>query len=203
MSDCRRVEAILAAWEEEGALAGADLRLVRAHCSACTSCSSRFSALLPLLTRDTAEVMVRGLPAAGLADRVMERVRFSSPRRLVPGPAWAAVAAALLVAAGLSLAALARTWTSPQPDEVVVRFELDAPGASSVALVGTFNDWDSSRLMMADPGHDGVWQVSVRLKKNSLAVYNFVIDGSRWVVDPRSPAQVDDGFGGHSSVMKL
>lgn len=203
MNECRRIEMIVAAWEEHGMIPSAELRLVRAHCTTCEACSSRFSALLPLLERDTAEALESQLPAAGLAERVMDRIHFSSPRRTFPRPVWMAVAAALLVTAGVSLSLLARAWTSPRPDEVVVRFELDAPGASSVALVGSFNDWDSSRLPMSDPDHNGVWQVTVRLKKDSLAVYNFVIDGSRWVVDPRSSAQVEDGFGGHSSVMKL
>lgn len=98
---------------------------------------------------------------------------------------------------------LAGRRTGTPSNEVVVRFELEAPGAKSVALVGNFTGWDASKLMMSDADRDGVWQISVRLKKDSVATYNFVIDGTRWVPDPRSPAQVEDGFGGQSSVLRL
>jgi hypothetical protein len=56
---------------------------------------------------------------------------------------------------------------------------------------------------MHDPNRDGVWQVDVRLKRDSINTYNFVIDGKQWIADPRSQAQVDDGFGGKTSVLRL
>lgn len=203
MEECARLEAAIARWEETGTFSRSDLQAARLHVAACATCSRRCSALVPLLERDAGEGAFPDRPAAGLADAVMSRVRFSTPRRPIRRRALAAVAAACLLAAGAAGFLLARAASAPASDEVVVRFELEAPGAASVALVGSFTDWDASKLMMSDPNHDGVWQVTVRLKKNSVAVYNFVIDGSRWIPDPRSPAQIDDGFGGLSSVLNL
>jgi len=199
---CARIEAMVAAWEDQGVLSPPDLEAIRTHCSACGPCSGRFSALMPLLERDSGAAASPGLPEAELADKVMARVRFSSPRP-VPRLRWAAIAVAcLIVAAGFGFT-LARGWTATPADEVVVHFELEAPGAKSVALVGSFTDWDASKLMMSDADRDGVWQITVKLRKDSVAIYNFVIDGSRWIPDPRSSAQVDDGFGGQSSVLRL
>jgi 1,4-alpha-glucan branching enzyme len=88
-------------------------------------------------------------------------------------------------------------------NEVVVRFELALPEARSVALVGSFTSWDITRLPMAVSKGDGTWQVSVRLTKGLIYTYNFVVDGRRWITDPNASGQVDDGFGGHSSVIRL
>lgn len=86
---------------------------------------------------------------------------------------------------------------------IEVHFTLTAPDAHSVSLVGDFTEWDISKIRLQDKDNDGVWEASVRLKKNTVYLYNFVIDGEEWIVDPQSIISVDDGFGGESSLLKL
>jgi hypothetical protein len=86
-------------------------------------------------------------------------------------------------------------------DITLVLFTLAAPEAESVSLVGSFNDWnpDAGRMTKAD----GIWEIKVELKKGQVYTYNFVINGVEWITDPNSLLNVDDGFGGASSILKL
>jgi 1,4-alpha-glucan branching enzyme len=86
---------------------------------------------------------------------------------------------------------------------VVVHLELTAPDAGSVSLVGDFNDWEPSRLMLKDPDQDGVWEIRLRLPKGGSYTYNFIINGDTWVTDPNALIHVKDGFGGESSILSL
>ena len=90
----------------------------------------------------------------------------------------------------------------PQVTEetVAVRFTLDAPDASHVAVVGDFNDWDPE----ATPLHkkDGIWQAEISLKKGNTYLYNFLIDRQKWITDPNRSNVINDGFGG-KSVLEL
>ncbi len=78
----------------------------------------------------------------------------------------------------------------------------NAPEASTVELAA---------ILLMEPGTyvlkkasvDGMWEVLVPLKKGRVYVYNFVIDGDRWISDPKAAVQVDDGFGGSSSLLRL
>jgi hypothetical protein len=205
MQECGRIESIVRVWEERGTLAPSDLEQITLHCADCHACSKLYSRVLPLLERDARGTRVADSdePDAGFAERVMQRIGAKAPRKVFTPLSWAAAAAAcLLLLAGIGAGVLVYSG-GKHTDEVVVHFELDAPGAQSVALVGSFNGWDTSKLPMTDANRDGVWQITVHLKKNSINVYNFVIDGSRWVSDPKSPAQVDDGLGGLSSMLRL
>ena len=84
---------------------------------------------------------------------------------------------------------------------VLVTFSLAAPEAESVALVGDFNDWnpESSKMIRTK----GNWEIKVKLKKEQVYTYNYVINGQEWITDPNSLLNVDDGFGGESSILKL
>jgi hypothetical protein len=147
-------------------------------------------------------------------DRVMQEVERTSPkrRRARAAPVLAA-AAALLLVAGLVLhfAVLplgpGQSGQTAQESEatqyVEVHFTLTAPNAESVALVGDFTGWETSKIKLKDPNDDGMWEATVKLKKDNVYLYNFVIDGEKWVVDPDSIIQVDDDFGGESSLLKL
>ena len=205
MEECVRIERIVRTWEEQGTLAPSDHEQIQAHCATCPACSRRFSMLLAFLERDARGTPVSAIdePRAGFTEKVMWRIGTAAPRRAFPPVSWVAIAAAcLLLFAGIGFAV---HWLrNGQPaGEVVVRFELAAPGARSVALVGSFTGWDTTKFPMTDANGDGVWEITVRLKKDSINIYNFVIDGNRWIPDPNAPALVDDGFGGHNSVMRL
>jgi 1,4-alpha-glucan branching enzyme len=93
--------------------------------------------------------------------------------------------------------------TAARVDTVhVVRFLFVAPGASTVAVVGDFNQWDVDSHRLVPVGADGVWSASVPLTPGRHE-YAFVIDGRRWVADPAAAASIADEFGGQSSVVTV
>ena len=166
--------------------------------------------------------------AAGgdFTDRVMEKI---ASRDSVSGAekgrffSYAAAAAALLVIGGLVLrfAVLPLTRREPKPagadgavaaageeqadpgEYVEVHFTITAPEAEQVALVGDFTDWETSKLVLEDSDDDGVWEAKITLEKGKVYEYNFIIDGKEWIPDPKALMQVDDGFGGESSLLTL
>ena len=85
----------------------------------------------------------------------------------------------------------------------MVRFVLDLPEARSVSLVGDFTEWKSDRYRLSRKNEEGRWEVRVRLRKNRVYTYNFVIDGEEWIPDPLAPYRVEDGFGGENSLLQL
>ena len=87
--------------------------------------------------------------------------------------------------------------------EVAVRFYLEAPSASRVALVGDWNDWDTEADHLRDLEGDGLWEIEIRLIPGREYRYQFLIDGKEWIADPGAPLSVDDGFGGENSVLQL
>ena len=78
---------------------------------------------------------------------------------------------------------------------VMVELAVDAPGARSVELAGDFSGWmPAGSLVQAESGK---WSASFPF---TLGVheYAFLIDGHRWVLDPRAEV-TSDGFGGQNS----
>jgi 1,4-alpha-glucan branching enzyme len=84
----------------------------------------------------------------------------------------------------------------------VQRFVFVAPDAKQVALAGDFNDWDASRTRLAKSEHPGVWTADVPLSPGRYS-YAFVVDGERWVADPRAPKAVGDDFDRPSSTVTV
>lgn len=84
---------------------------------------------------------------------------------------------------------------------VSVQFVLDArevAGASTVSVVGDFNNWDVRATPMTLDR--GAWSVSLPTTQGRH-VYAFVIDGERWIADPRAPKATDSDFGRPGSVI--
>ena len=80
-----------------------------------------------------------------------------------------------------------------------VQFRLEAPGAESVELAGTFTGWSPEyQLVESAPG---VWSTLVPLDPG-VHDYTFVVDGQEWVIDPYAPEVADD-FGGSNSRLFL
>jgi predicted carbohydrate-binding protein with CBM48 len=179
------------------------------------------------LARRVAEAYRRPAPLGPEARERLDRVLATLPpparRRLRPF-AWLiepwtvrlrplAIAATLLVVlaagvlAGRMMMAPAGEGppTSPAivpavPGDRIVEFVLVAPRASSVALVGDFNAWDSAAAPMRR-AHDGdTWTVTVPVSEGPHA-YAFVVDGTRWVADPLAPLAPGDAFGSPSSIL--
>lgn len=212
MNGCASAERIVSSWVQSGAIDASERSALQAHLDSCADCSRRHAALLPLILRDAGDrdaLRAVVAPPADLAERVLERLPGARTRRLLPtlprGLAYAAAAAVLLLASGGLLAYRAGLTRGARADgsPLVVRFELAAPDARSVLLIGDFTDWQEQGVALTDREGDGLWEVTVRLRKGRAYTYNFLIDGEEWVVDPKASVNVDDGFGGKSSVIVL
>lgn len=152
-----------------------------------------------------AAALLREPPAASVADRVMAEIReirreAPAPRRsnwlLRPvtfrlRPVWTLAVAAAVAAAVLLPVPESAT---PGAEEGVAQFVGHFPGARSVEVVGSFNDWQRGALALRDEDHDGIWHGAVVLPAGQHE-YMFVVDGERWVADPLAGRYVDDGFG--------
>lgn len=86
----------------------------------------------------------------------------------------------------------------PQIEGDRVRFVYEDGGAAeSVALAGTFNEWEPEPCEQ----QGGAWERRVTVAPGTYH-YRFVVDG-RWLADPRNPVKVPDAFGGHNSVFEV
>jgi hypothetical protein len=83
-----------------------------------------------------------------------------------------------------------------EPVQLVFR----APNASSVRVVGDFNEWDRERAPMTRDAASGLWSVTLSLRPGRH-VYAFVVDDTLWVRDPRAAAAPDADFGRPGSVL--
>jgi hypothetical protein len=162
----------------------------------------------PLLRSVTSELRRPAPTDPWLASRVLAEVRKPAPRRALewffrPRQVPLSPAAGLLWAAAIAgLAFFIRPIPSGAPVEGV-QFVLFAPSASSVALVGDFNDWDPSATQLV-PSEDrsGAWQVALPLSPGRHE-YAFVIDGTEWRPDPAAPAGSDPEFGTPNSIVTV
>jgi len=134
--------------------------------------------------------------------------------RLSLSPVGALALAAGLAAIALIGSAARRALVAPAPAPVaatvaartdtvhVVRFVFMAPGASSVALVGDFNNWErgATRLRRVDP--NGTWVTTIPIRAG-LHQYAFIVDGKRWTPDPAAATTVTDDFGTTTSIIAI
>jgi hypothetical protein len=143
---------------------------------------------------------------------VWEWLRRPRPLMVSPlgGLALAAGIAAVMVIANVArdaergaVTTEGATALAPAPDTVkLVQFVLVAPNASSVSVVGDFNDWSVGSTPMHRTSAEGVWSVGIPLAEGRYT-YTFVVDGTEWVADPAAPPAVDDDFGRPSSVITV
>lgn len=82
-----------------------------------------------------------------------------------------------------------------------VGFELQLADASvrQVTLAGDFNGWDTTALPMARDPERGIWRVSVPLAPGRHT-YSYVVNGTRWIIDPLAPRTTDDALGSSNVV---
>jgi len=83
----------------------------------------------------------------------------------------------------------------------LVRFVFVDRQASSVQLVGDFNEWTKGATRLSPTGAPGVWAAAVALTPGRHE-YAFIVDGKRWVVDPLAVKSSDE-FGTESSVIRV
>ena len=107
----------------------------------------------------------------------------------------------LAAAAALGAVLIARPWSGGSDNAAnAFQFVLVAPQASSVSLVGDFNDWDPARSPMQTA--QGVWATTVPLAPGRYR-YAFLVNGVEWRADPGAPRARDDEFGTPNSVITV
>lgn len=112
----------------------------------------------------------------------------------------------LIGAAGLvAAAAVCAVVTRPLDHGVVsvsdasaVHFEINAPLAHRVSLVGDFDGWNPSAMPLRKRD-DSAWSIDVHLPPGRHA-FAFSVDG-RLTIDPTAALSADDNFGVPSSVV--
>jgi len=139
-------------------------------------------------------------PPVSVAERVMEEIRrlphTERPTRRTPWLTWPR-GVALALAAGLAAILLLPSGNNsltPGAAEGIAQFVGHFPGARSVEVVGSFNNWSRGMLHLRDDNHDGIWHGDAVLPAGQHE-YMFVVDGDRWVTDPLAGRFVQDGFG--------
>lgn len=115
-------------------------------------------------------------------------------------PALTGALAALLLTVGLGRGPAPHG--APDPSTASVTFEIHAPGARAVELVGSFNGWRPGEIVLRGPDATGHWTATVRLPEGRHE-YLYLVDGSEWVTDPRATARRPDGFGRENAVIDL
>ena len=90
--------------------------------------------------------------------------------------------------------------TSASGARVAVQLVFDAPAARSVSVVGDFNDWQPAAAPMQRLEAGQPWSALVMITPGRHT-YAFLVDGARWVADPRAPRAKDDDFGKPESVL--
>ncbi|HUL02298.1 MAG TPA: isoamylase early set domain-containing protein [Gemmatimonadales bacterium] len=163
---------------------------------------------------DEAVALLAAAPCAtSVAERVMTVIARPTPtraRRLVHWlltpravvlrlrPVWSLAVAAGILA--LVLFPLPEPGIALREGEGIAQFVARFPGARSVAVVGSFNDWRPESIPLDDSDHDGVWGATVVLPAGAHE-YMFVVDGERWIADPLAERFVEDDFGRENSVV--
>jgi Glycogen recognition site of AMP-activated protein kinase len=158
--------------------------------------------------------ILKATPPVSVASRVMTEIRQGPPPVLNEGlarrllhwwlgrpravtvrlrPVWT-----LALVAGLATVLLIQLGPSGLPTpgvaQGIAKFVGHFPGARSVEVVGSFNDWSRGALALNDDDGDGIWHADAVLPAGQHE-YMFVVDGERWVPDPLAGRYVDDGFG--------
>ena len=88
-------------------------------------------------------------------------------------------------------------------DQVIqpVQFVADGP-LRSVSVAGTFNSWNKDATPMVLGADGRTWSTKLKLPFGKLR-YKFVLDGERWIVDPKNRVREDDGNGNVNSVLMI
>ena len=109
-----------------------------------------------------------------------------------------AVAATLRVSGGL----LQGIPISPNFDPPEITFYYYDPSAREVAVIGSFNGWQSNDGEMVQI-RPGLWEGILDVPAPGTHCYKFLIDRARWTHDPENSLRIEDGFGGFNSLIRI
>lgn len=82
-----------------------------------------------------------------------------------------------------------------------IEFSIEAAGSSSVAVAGTFNDWEPAPLTAKSKGKSARFS-RVFLLPPGRYEYKFVVDGE-WISDPNCAATVINEHGTLNSCLQV
>ena len=80
-----------------------------------------------------------------------------------------------------------------------VKFIISAPDAKSVAVVGSFNNWNTEINPLIQK--DSVWTAEIQINPGYY-YYKFVVDG-HWIPDPSNNWEINDGGESFNSIIKV
>jgi hypothetical protein len=109
-----------------------------------------------------------------------------------------AIAAALRLSGGL----LQGIPISPHIAPREITFYYYDLVAQEVALVGSFNDWQTRDCEMVRI-RPGLWEGMIDTPRRGTHRYKFLVDRSCWIHDPENPLRIEDGFGGFNSLITI
>ena len=181
--------------QRESAVEAVFPELMIRHAAECPECRSRLELAQLLLE---APLFHPAVPR-DLAGRVMDHLEDQQihPRfafqHWIPTLAAVAVLAVVLTVVGLR--------PLQQQQTVAIHFQLEAPEALQVSVVGDWNDWNPTANRLDK--RNGLWEGTVKLMPGHEYRYQFFIDERQWVADPRASLNIPDDFGGWSSILQL
>jgi hypothetical protein len=106
-------------------------------------------------------------------------------------------------ASALSSVVIGDTVVSTLRDTLrLVRLMFDAPDARRVAVAGDFNRWDADATSLTRERGSRGWSVTLALRDGEHR-YAFVVDGTRWVPDPRAERTARDENGRIYSLLNV
>lgn len=83
-----------------------------------------------------------------------------------------------------------------QPDRIAVVFSVKLPAARSVAVIGSFSNWQPHACELKE----GVWTVTLLLPAGRYE-YAFLVDGGTMLSTPLAGFHQDDGFGNQNNFL--
>ncbi|MDF1526975.1 MAG: zf-HC2 domain-containing protein [bacterium] len=201
--NCRKIEKFVDPYLS-GDLSHSERALFEDHLSRCTSCQevvAQFQAL-EILLDGASEWEVT--PPPHLTQKIMANLPSRPGSGLLSWKFLHPVVAAASLVLAVGIGFLARDMLV-DPQQAAVRFQqvqiiFFSPEASSVALIGDFNEWGQREITFAQSSDRGIWEFSMALDPG-VYHYNLLVDGERWVANPKSSTLVPDGFGGYNSVL--
>jgi len=79
-------------------------------------------------------------------------------------------------------------------------FTYENQAATRVSIVGTFNDWNKDANPMTL--ENGTWKTRINLKPGKHE-YQFVINDTDWVTDPKQDKSAENKYEGKNSVIEI
>lgn len=142
----------------------------------------------------------------GFTERVMDALppfRKKSKKRFWPNSGqWIAPAVSGAFAMLLIVFLIGNFQPQEPGPQVGFHFELHAPGADRVELLGTFNNWKTDDIVLVGPDASGHWTAKVELPEGRHE-YIFLVDGERWMADPKAATHRPDGYGRVNTVINI